>query len=50
MIQGKLGIGLYSLSGAYGPRDIEQVNAMIMKAIDRGVKHSDVAETYGKAS
>ena len=48
-MQGKLGIGLYSLSGAYGPRDIEQVKAMIIKAIDSGVKHFDVAETYGKA-
>ncbi|MFZ5825497.1 MAG: aldo/keto reductase [Bacillota bacterium] len=45
----RIGVGLYALSGAYGPRDPGQVREMLARAIDLGVDSFDTADQYGPA-
>jgi len=44
-----LGVGLYSLSGAYGKKDPCEVKKMLLKAVEFGVDYFDVAPLYGEA-
>lgn len=45
----EIGVGLYSLSGVYGKKDINEFEKMILKAYELGVNFFDTAETYGNA-
>ena len=44
-----IGVGCYSLSGAYGHKDVGQVKAMLRRAHELGVNLFDTAEAYGDA-
>lgn len=45
----EVGIGTYSLSGVYGPKDVQEIKEMIKKAVELGVNFFDTAEGYGHA-
>lgn len=45
----KLGIGLYSLAGVYGKKDIKKIQHMLRQAVEAGIKYFDVADQYGPA-
>jgi len=45
----EVGFGCYSLSGAYGAKDPEDVKKVIVRAHDLGVNFFDTAEGYGNA-
>ncbi len=45
----KIGVGSYSLSGAYGKKDIEKFKNMIKRAYDLGINFFDTADAYGDA-
>lgn len=45
----RLGIGLYSLAGVYGQKDLAEVRRMLWQAVERGVTFFDVADQYGPA-
>ena len=44
-----VGVGCYSLSGAYGRKDVDQVVSMLQRAYELGVNLFDTAEAYGDA-
>ncbi len=43
------GVGLYSLAGVYGKKDINEIKRMLIHAVERGVSYFDVADHYGPA-
>ncbi len=43
----RVGIGCYSLSGAYGKKDTGEFRKMLEGAVEEGVTFFDTAETYG---
>lgn len=45
----EIGIGCYSLSGAYGTKSIDEFKKMINRAYELGVNFFDTAEAYGNA-
>ena len=45
----KIGVGSYSLSGAYGEKDVEEFKNMIKRAYELGVNFFDTADAYGEA-
>lgn len=45
----ELGLGLYSLTGVYGPKDLGEIQAMLIYAVNHGVEYFDVADQYGPA-
>ncbi len=45
----KLGIGLYSLAGVYGKKDLKKIQHMLRQAVEAGIKYFDVADQYGPA-
>lgn len=45
----EVGIGTYSLSGAYGSKGVEEFKEMIEQAVGLGVNFFDTAEGYGHA-
>ncbi|MEC9488521.1 MAG: aldo/keto reductase [Halanaerobium sp.] len=45
----KLGIGLYSLAGVYGEKDLGEVERMLNEAVAKGIDFFDVADSYGPA-
>lgn len=45
----KLGIGLYSLAGVYGKKDLKKFQHMLRQAVEAGIKYFDVADQYGPA-
>lgn len=45
----KIGVGSYSLSGAYGKKDAKEFKNMINRAKDLGVNFLDTADAYGEA-
>jgi aryl-alcohol dehydrogenase-like predicted oxidoreductase len=45
----EVGIGLYSVSGAYGTKDMDDMKRMLSYAVDNGVTFFDTAEGYGSA-
>ncbi|MDD4337893.1 MAG: aldo/keto reductase [Firmicutes bacterium] len=45
----EVGVGCYSLSGVYGPKDRDEYARMIRRAYDLGVTFFDTAPAYGDA-
>ncbi|MDX1484886.1 MAG: aldo/keto reductase, partial [Alphaproteobacteria bacterium] len=43
-----LGLGCYSMSGAYGPQDDAECIATIHRALDLGINFLDTSSNYGK--
>lgn len=43
-----LGLGCYSMSGAYGPQNDEECIATIHRALDLGINFLDTSSNYGK--
>lgn len=46
---GRLGVGLYSLAGVYGKKDLPEIQRMLVQAVEWGVTFFDVADQYGPA-
>jgi aryl-alcohol dehydrogenase-like predicted oxidoreductase len=44
----EVGIGCYNLSGAYGKKDVEEVQRTLRRAYELGVNFFDTAEAYGQ--
>ena len=44
-----LGIGLYSLAGVYGSKDLAEIQRMLLQAIEWGIDFFDVSDQYGPA-
>ncbi len=42
-----VGIGTYSLSGAYGKKNLDEFREMLLCAVEKGVRFFDTSETYG---
>lgn len=42
-----IGVGAMSLSGAYGPAEDRESEALLRAALDRGMNHIDTADIYG---
>lgn len=42
-----VGIGTYSLSGAYGQKNLDEFRRMLLCAVEKGVRFFDTSETYG---
>ncbi len=49
MFKKQLGVGLYSLAGVYGTKDLAEVEKMLLQARELGVRYFDVADQYGPA-
>ena len=45
----QIGVGCYSMSGAYGKKDVEKFKKMIERAYELGVNFFDTADAYGNA-
>jgi aryl-alcohol dehydrogenase-like predicted oxidoreductase len=46
----EIGVGCYSLSGAYGSVDPEDIKAVLRRAHELGVNFFDTADTYGEVA
>ncbi|MCK4258010.1 MAG: aldo/keto reductase [Halanaerobiales bacterium] len=44
-----LGVGIYSLAGVYGRKDLNEIKKMLLHAVESGVNYFDVADHYGPA-
>lgn len=44
-----LGVGLYSLAGVYGKKDVGEIKRMLEKAVEWGIDFFDVSDSYGPA-
>src|ERR1051326_1456996 len=42
-----IGLGCMSLSGTYGPSDDKAAEALLRRAVERGVDHFDSSDMYG---
>ncbi len=42
-----IGVGLYSLAGVYGKKDLNELRKMILYAVSEGVDYFDMADQYG---
>lgn len=45
----RIGVGSYSLSGVFGPKDMKEYGKMIKRAYELGVNFFDTADAYGEA-
>lgn len=43
----EIGIGCYSISGAYGKKNIDEFKQMLERAIDLGITYFDTSDIYG---
>ncbi|ERJ11274.1 aldo/keto reductase [Haloplasma contractile] len=48
-MKSEIGVGLYSLAGVYGKKDLNQVTNMLQSAYNQGVTYFDTSSTYGNA-
>ena len=46
----EIGVGCYTLSGAYGAKDPNQFKKIVLKARDLGVNFFDTADSYGESA
>ena len=42
-----IGVGLYSLAGVYGKKDLSELKKMLLYAVSKGVDYFDMADQYG---